>query len=313
MDNKLGIAIPVFNNVLFLKECLKSLELQNIKSFEVFIFDDASDDDYFSVINSYTSLSINYIRNPKNLGALRNMQHAFNQLKWRYSYIMIMHEDDIIHPQFIETVYQSLHHYKDPAFIISNFCSFDYIKDLGKLNNVKYENKNFTLLNKNELTQLFLQQQPLAFGSVIYNTNIYKTMDLNFEKYEEFADRPFLLKELGNLSTIVLLNDSLYYYRSHGLIDNRWKKLLPKNIFNLLKLYQEILVKSGFLTNKIFKKEAMAFIFQSFKNLLLTGKKYSYVYYLFCSKKHGFFSFKFALLKIPFINKLGTGVKKVFS
>lgn len=309
----LAIAIPVYNNSLLLNECLISLELQTVKSFDVYIYDDASSDNYLSIISSFSKFSIQYIKHTENLGALANMQFAYNDLKDKYNFVMVMHEDDLMHPQFIEIVINAISLNEKPAFLICNFISFTNILELKDISATKYHQPNIFLINKKELSLLFLQLNPLAFGSVVFNTNVYKTMDFNFNKYEEFADRPFLLNGLSDSSLIALIKDNLYFYRFHGLTDSRWKNLLPQHIFNLLKLYREILVNTNHISIKFFKKYAMLFVFDAFNNLLLTGKKYSFAVYLFKAKTQGFFSFKYALLKNSIINKTGTNLKKLFS
>jgi glycosyltransferase involved in cell wall biosynthesis len=313
LDIRFAIAIPVYNNTSLLKECLNSLQLQTFKKFDTHIYDDASTQDYLPLINSYSNLSLNYKRNVNNLGALANMQFAYNDLKNNYEFVMIMHEDDLLHPQFIEMVIKAILVSEKPSFVISNFLSFDIRDDFKNANTIKYDDQNTVLINKKELSLLFLQLKPIAFGSVIYNTNVYRNMNFDFDQYEEFADRPFLLDGLNKSSQVALINDPLYYYRSHGLIDNRWKKLLPQHVFNLLKLYKEILLKSDFIPSKVFKKHSMVFVFESYKNLLLTGKKYSFVFYLFNAKLNGFFSLKYALLKNSKINKTVTCLKKIFN
>ncbi len=311
MDNILAIAIPVYNNSSLLKECLNSLLLQTYKNFDVCIYDDASTQDYLPLINSCSNLSLQYKRNINNSGALANMQFAYNDLKDTYEFVMIMHEDDFLHPQFIEMVIKAISVIEKPAFVISSFFSFENIVCTEKFFFNKYNEQNTILVNKKELANEFLQLKPMAFGSVVYNTNVYKQMKFDFEQYEEFADRPFLLNGLNDFSQVALIDAPLYFYRLHGLTDTRWKKLLPKHVFNLLKLYKVILVKSHFMTIMVFKKYAMNFVFESYNNLLLTGKKYSFVSYLINAKLNGFFSLKYGLLKIPIVNKLGTRLKKI--
>lgn len=308
----LAIAIPVYNNVFLLKQCLKSLESQSVQKFEIHIYDDASAEDYLPLIKSFTNLPIFYKKNDNNLGALANMQFAYNDLKDNYEFVMIMHEDDLLHNQFIDAVTKAISRNTNAAFVISNFTYFKNPKELKRITSTTFD-LNYKVLNKTDLAFNFLQLKSLAFGSVLYNTEVYKTMELDIELYEEFADRPFLLKSLNELSQIALINESLYFYRSHGLADNRWKKLLPRHVFNVVKLYEEILLKPGFLSSKSFKKYAMNFIFEAYKNLLLTGKKYSLLSYLYKAKKHGFFSLKYALLKNSTINKVGTGLKEKFN
>ena len=313
MDISLAIAMPVFNNISLFKQCLNCLQLQTFKKFDTYIYDDDSAEDYLSVVNSYNEYKLIYKRNLKNLGALANMQFAYNDLKDKYSFVMIMHEDDFLHRQFIENVIKAISFFETPAFVISNFISFDNWDELKTVNATSYNNENAILINKKELSLLFLQLKPVAFGSVVYNTNVYRNMNFDFEQYEEFADRPFLLNGLNNSSKAALINDPLYFYRSHGITDDRWKKILPQHVFNLLKLYKEILLKSHFLSTTNFKMHTTAFVFDAYKNLLLTGRKYFFVTYLFNSKKHGFLSLKYALLKNSTINKIGTRYKKLFS
>ena len=313
MDIKLAIAIPVYNNTSLLKECLNSLQLQTFKKFDTHIYDDASTQNYLPLINSYSNLSLNYKRNINNLGALANMQFAYNDLKNNYEFVMIMHEDDLLHTQFIEMIIKAISENDKPAFVISNFLSFDFSDDFKNENTIKYDDQNTVLINKKELSLLFLQLKPIAFGSVIYNTNVYRNMNFDFDQYEEFADRPFLLNGLNNSSQVALINNPLYNYRSHGILDNRWKKLLPQHIFNLVKLYKEILLKSDFVSSKVFKKYSIAFIFESYKNLLLTGKKYSFAFYLYNAKLNGIFSLKYTLLKNSIIIKAATFFKKLFN
>ena len=309
----LAIAIPVYNNASLLRECLRSIQIQSSKEFDVYIYDDCSTENYLSIVNSFSDFPINYIRNKNNLGALANMQFSYNDLKDKYEFVMIMHEDDLLHQQFIETVMIAISVNKSTAFAITNFTFFDNREELTGITATNFGMNNCFLINKKELALRFLQLKPLAFGSVVYNTKVYKTMELNVEQYEEFADRPFLLNSLNELSKIALIKDPIYFYRSHGLTDNRWKKLLPKHVFNLIKLYEQILFKSDFLSTNDFKKYTMSFIFEAYKNLLLTGKKYSFLSYLWSAKAHGFFSLKYTLLQNSIINKAGTRLKELFN
>ncbi len=313
MNSSLAIAIPVYNNVSLLNECLHSLVLQTYKKFDVYLYDDTSTEDYLEVLKNYSSLSINYNRNSNNLGALANMQFAYNELKEKYRFVMIMHEDDLLHHQFVEMVINEISANEKPAFVISNFISFDISNELKKSNELEHDNECAVLLSKKELSLLFLKLKPLAFGSVVYNTSVYNAMNLNFEQYEEFADRPFLLNELNDKSKVALISKPLYHYRSHGITDNRWKKLMPQHVFNLLELYKEILLKSEFITKSIFNKYAMAFVFDAYNNLLLTGKTYYFIPYLFKAKMNGFFSLKYTLLKNSKINKAATRLKELLN
>lgn len=310
-NHKLAIAIPVYNNTLLFRQCLHSLYLQTNKNFDLYIFDDGSSEDYPKEIGRFESLSIYYRINVNNLGALNNMQYAFEVLKNDYQFLMIMHEDDLLHHKYVDLFLKAIVTNIDISFCLCNFMAFENPLDFNELNRTSY-NDEFKLLNKEELALLYLTGKPLAFGSVIYNTKVFTKMNLDVVQYEEFADRPFLLNAINESNKVLLFSDPLYFYRSHSKEDNRWKKLNQKNIFNLLDFYKSILLNNKFISKNEFKKYAIGFIIESYKNLLLTGKKFSFFLYLVAAKRKGFFSLKYALLKVSLINKLATKIKYSF-
>ena len=77
----LAIAIPIYNQPILLKDCLSSLRNQILFQSDIFLFDDASNQEYQSIISSFSDLKINYKKNPYNLGAMRNMHHSFNEVR----------------------------------------------------------------------------------------------------------------------------------------------------------------------------------------------------------------------------------------
>ena len=313
MNSSFAIAIPVYNNVTQFCECLKSLAMQNVKNFDVHIYDDASTQDYKPLLTIFSELNVHYLLNEKNLGALANMQYAYNNLKNRYDLIMVMHEDDILHQNFVEAIYYSLQDGRIPDFIISNFKEFSDETELKKNVQTIKSTIAHSKISKKDLCFLVLKGQPLAFGSVVYNAKVFEQMNLDLNTYAEFADRPFLLNGLTDKAEVVVLAAPLYYYRSHTVSDTRWKKLGAKHIFNLLKLYHSILVESKFLSVSLFKKYATGFVFESYKNLLLTKAAPSFISYLLMAGSKDLLSVKYSLFRVPFINKSSTFFKKFFN
>ncbi len=295
-----------------MRACLQSLLVQTDRRFNVHVYDDCSTQDYRPLLESFGDLKIEYVCNEKNLGALANMQNSYNNLKNRYDLIMIMHEDDMLHQNFVEAVYYSIQDGRKPDFIISHFLEFNDEPELKKDVQTIKSTIAHSRISKKDLCFLVLKGQPLAFGSVVYNAKVFKQMDLDFNRYAEFADRPFLLDGLTDKAEVVVLSAPLYYYRSHTASDTRWKKLGAKHIFNLVKLYRSILVESNFLSVSLFKKYATGFVFESYKNLLLTKAAPSFFSYLLMAGSKDLLSVKYSLFRVPFINKSGTFFKKFF-
>lgn len=306
----IAIAIPVYNAPLFCKECLANLAAQKIKNLPVYIFDDASEDDYISIFQFFSSLQIKYFKNSKNLGALLNMQHSFNQISSTYKYLMVMHEDDLLAPEFLKTV---LHEIKlknlEPKLVLSYFQEFNTAETID-FEAVTADTMPVQWLNKKQLVKAFLKLEPIAFGSALYNTATYTTMKLDLENYEEFADRPFLLSSLNDKDEVLVVKYPLYYYRSHFPIDHRWQKLKMKHIFSLINLYKNILNPQNISQRKEFRKLATHFIFESYKNLILSNHNPGWIPYLVIALKSGYLSPKYAFLKRKSVNRFFTFFKK---
>lgn len=311
MNIKLAIAIPVYNNIALFRYCVQSLVDQTNQDFDVYVFDDCSTENYQLEISRIKELKITYHRNEVNLGALENMQHSYNYLCAGYEYVMVIHEDDLINRNYIETFFDSLKKGYNSDLFIGNFVEFeDHIK-MSKVVEDRTTILSYSVISKKDLCFHFLEGKPVSFGAAIFNTAAFLEMNLDLKQYEEFADRPYLLYYLNNDSKVVFLTKAGYYARSHGASDSRWRKLNYIHVFNLLSLYRDTLVTSKFLSEKLFIKYATAFVFESYRNLLLAKSAPHFYFYIYLAAKWNFLSLKYSLLRISFINRSGTYLKKL--
>ncbi len=310
MKPSLAIAIPTFNNPALLQICLQSLKNQTNKNFVVYIFDDSGNNSLLHTIKQFKSLKITYFYNQNNLGALPNMCFAFNFLAAKYKYVMVLHDDDFLHHQYTQVFYEGLSKVTiDIALFIPKFVEVAQNSILPLP--IQLPHINYTIATKADLCLKYLQGMPFAFGSIIYNTKLYKTMSLQNEMYAEFADRPFVLNNLASTSFIALVENDLYYYRSHGRIDTRWKALTQNNVFNLLEFYKSILIDTKIITAALFKKYATGFLVESYKNLQFSGNAKGQQQYFINAFAKGFISLKYLLLQNSSVNKFATKLKQL--
>ena len=228
MNFKIGI--PIYNNPEQLEICLQSLQNQKYLNFDVELFDDCSTVTYLNHLND-NIFPVLYNRHKSNIGALKNMQFAYKEISKTSNYAMVMHEDDILHPKFIEVMCNVITETPEVAFIICQFSEFkeNSIAEflVGKTPIINYRTRK-------QITDSFLSMEPYAFGSVVYNTTHYPEMKLEMDKYGEFADRPFLIKGLNENDLVACIDVPLYGYRSHEGNDTRWKLLNSEHVFSLL-------------------------------------------------------------------------------
>ncbi|MFO7977562.1 MAG: glycosyltransferase [Bacteroidales bacterium] len=100
------IAIPVFNRFDFFEQAIHSALNQTVKC-RIVVLDNASDHGLFSsFVSELNNPLVSYHRNEKNLGMVPNWNKCIEmaQTPW----ISILHDDDLLHPQFVETMLKAI-------------------------------------------------------------------------------------------------------------------------------------------------------------------------------------------------------------
>ena len=117
MSFPLGVVIPTYNRADVLIRCLRHLEAQIWKNFEVVVVDDGSTDGTCRQIEeyaAYTSLSLRYVRQ-ENSGPARARNYAVSLLK---SQVCLLIGDDIlVSPDFVQQ-HLTLHRYRPELQVV---------------------------------------------------------------------------------------------------------------------------------------------------------------------------------------------------
>ena len=105
---KLSIVIPVYNEELYIKNVVKSIQLQSLKEVEILFVDDKSTDKSVKKILELKKKDprIKLIKNAKNRGILYN--RIYGGLQARGDYVSFIDADDLyVNPQILEMSYQA--------------------------------------------------------------------------------------------------------------------------------------------------------------------------------------------------------------
>lgn len=126
---EITIGMPVFNDIDFIEESLKSILGQSHKDFKLIISDDGSSDGSGEVCERYANQDdrILYIRQPKNLGISKNMKYLLMQAETPF--FMWAGDDDLWDTQFVEKLIALLKANDDAC---SAFCNYKIIDGKGK-------------------------------------------------------------------------------------------------------------------------------------------------------------------------------------
>lgn len=97
-----SICIPTYNYAKFLPDAIDSVLAQDYPDYELLVVDNCSTDNTTEVVNMYAQkdLRVRYLRNPQNLGMVRNWNRCLSEAKGEY--VKILCADDLLSPSCLK-------------------------------------------------------------------------------------------------------------------------------------------------------------------------------------------------------------------
>lgn len=100
-----SIGIPTYNRADgLLKNALQSALNQTYENVEVVVSDNCSSDNTAEFVRSFENPRLRYFRHDKNIGPVNNFNYCLE--KANGDYFLLLHDDDLIDPDFVETCMQ---------------------------------------------------------------------------------------------------------------------------------------------------------------------------------------------------------------
>jgi glycosyltransferase involved in cell wall biosynthesis len=125
---KLVVLLPAYNAALYIKESIDSVLNQTYSDFDLYIYDDCSNDDTATIINSYKDSRVFYIKNDQNIGVTKTLNKGLEFLLSKYEYIARMDADDWC---FSERFEKQMHYLEShPETILCGTQGY-WLKDLS--------------------------------------------------------------------------------------------------------------------------------------------------------------------------------------
>jgi GT2 family glycosyltransferase len=105
MANKVSIIIPNYNGAKIILSCLKSVYASSYTGFEVFLIDDASEDNSVSVVRNFFPQT-KILRNAKNLGFARTANKGFKES--RAEIVVLLNMDTVVRKEWLSELIKVL-------------------------------------------------------------------------------------------------------------------------------------------------------------------------------------------------------------
>lgn len=229
----LDVFVLTYNRAEYLKIMLDSLCTQTATGFNIKVLNNCSTDNTIEVVKDiqkkHPERNIQIITNEKNLGNAGNFKRS--QELANNEYTAIFHDDDAIHPEYIETAMEI---FKDNPEVV--MCSGNLI-GLWNVDNSDWGilDKNFYIYEKDDGIYYNLLINRPTFASNIYNTAAYKKVQYHPEKYGKLHDIIFML-EINKVGAVAFILGCCIKWRQSATNDSNVFKNgpFPKEIANII-------------------------------------------------------------------------------
>ena len=158
----LSVLMTVYNGMPYLPLAIESILNQTCSDFDFVIVDDCSSDNSREIVLEYDDLCIRLIRNEKNMGQTRSLNHGLSKIDT--ALVARMDADDISHESRLEKQIQYLKEHPDVAAVGTNLRTID--PEGNKIGDFAFPEKDITL----RWMQLF--DCPVSCGAVIFKKSI---------------------------------------------------------------------------------------------------------------------------------------------
>lgn len=126
---RVTVCIPTHNRAGYLGQAIESVLDQSFQDFSILVSDNASTDETADVVASYDDPRISYVRLETDVGWCENFNNCLNRVRPGAEYAVILGDDDLLRPRFLERTVGLLDRQERLAFV---HTGFDVVDGEGK-------------------------------------------------------------------------------------------------------------------------------------------------------------------------------------
>jgi len=206
----LTIYIATHNRGAYLEETLESLRAQTLQGFRWIVGDNASTDDTPARLEKWAQRGVRICRSETLLAPWRNIRRGADLAETPW--VVLFHDDDLLHPRFVEQVARVLSADPEAALVSAGFRSTpapspsDWTA-LAGIAKPCPDRASFA-------TALYRGYAP-HFGATVYRTDVARRVEGRVEEFGKICDYPFILENLTADRHAILLPEAWVQYRIH--------------------------------------------------------------------------------------------------
>ena len=233
----ISIILPIYNAENYLDECLRSIENQDYKDFEVLCVNDGSNDNSPNICENYAKRDKRFILiNQNNAGVSSARNRALSVARGKF--VCFVDSDDVVSSDYLSTL---LSFAEDGSFAVCGYTRD--IKDLGANDEkyIKFSARDF-------VTSIFNESiEHPNICMMLFKNSIIQMQHLNFTLgCVRNEDTEFYVKYLMHEDNVTYSNKKCYFYRVNETSAMHVTTLKSLTGLEASKRIGEILVKNKF-------------------------------------------------------------------
>jgi hypothetical protein len=266
------LCLLVHNRFEFAKLALNSILNQSFKDYEVYVSDSSDDLLFSNYVNDKFSdcKKLKYILRNSNLRANKHFNNVIDE-SLSYDFIMIFHDDDILHFDFLENI-MNLNEIDDNNLAAIAVNGFIINNNLVTKKKITYYNHNRKVYSKTDLVDSYFcydSKGAPPFPGYLYRTSKIKNVRSNIENGGKHSDLTFLIDILDN-GYFLWVKKPLMSYRIHEHNDSKtYSEKDRKSLYDFLN-------NKNLLSTKVKTDFNLMILNEKFNNKLVNY----YYYYL---------------------------------
>lgn len=230
MYKLISVIVPVYNTELYLRDCLDSIIQQTYDDFELILVNDGSTDKSFDIMSEYADKD-NRIRifNKQNGGQSSARNLGLDNAKG--DYISFVDSDDIIAPNYLKNMYESL---SKTGLRVAQMSLKDFENKIESFDE-KIEFEDIVDFDKCYDTIKYTDYYNDSFCSKFFHKSIFE--NLRFYENEIFEDSKIILQMWLASEKQVNIGYAGYYYRK--VLNSTTRKYNPQKDFEIIDVWEK--------------------------------------------------------------------------
>lgn len=208
------VAVLTYNRAALLPSAVQSILDQDAGKIKISIFDNGSQDGtkeaVEKLIGENPGADITYFRHEKNVGGEKNALKAVSMAT--KPYIMLFHDDDILHPSYVSFVLKALNGVDNLALITSRYSRLTSLDDK---NWAPPSSRAYVFENCRSFAAFLYCDGKASFSCAVYKTERLKAA-MPGNAYGKVGDAPQMIRAAGEEKAVVFKDKRLLRYRIHA-------------------------------------------------------------------------------------------------